>query len=53
MEVVMNVSERVIVMNEGRVISAGPPDEVRNDQAVIDAYLGTGRRPAADGEAPA
>ena len=43
MEVVMNVSERVIVMNEGRVISAGPPDEVRNDQAVIDAYLGTGR----------
>ncbi len=43
MEVVMNVSERVIVMNEGRVISAGPPDQVRNDQAVIDAYLGTGR----------
>jgi len=51
MEVVMNVSERVIVMNEGRVISAGPPDEVRNDQAVIDAYLGTGRRPAAETEA--
>jgi neutral amino acid transport system ATP-binding protein len=40
MEVVMNHSDRVIVMAEGRVIAEGEPQEVRRDQAVIDAYLG-------------
>jgi len=40
MDVVMNHSDRVIVMAEGRVIADGEPDEVRADQAVIDAYLG-------------
>jgi branched-chain amino acid transport system ATP-binding protein len=40
MEVVMNHSDRVIVMAEGRVIADGEPHEVRSDQAVIDAYLG-------------
>jgi neutral amino acid transport system ATP-binding protein len=42
MEVVMNHSDRVIVMAEGRVIADGEPQEVRSDQAVIDAYLGSG-----------
>ncbi len=42
MEVVMNHSDRVIVMAEGRVIADGEPHEVRTDQAVIDAYLGSG-----------
>jgi branched-chain amino acid transport system ATP-binding protein len=42
MEVVMGQSDKVIVMAEGRVIVQGPPDEVRRDQRVIDAYLGGG-----------
>jgi branched-chain amino acid transport system ATP-binding protein len=42
MEVVMNHADRVIVMAQGRVIADGEPHEVRRDQAVIDAYLGSG-----------
>jgi neutral amino acid transport system ATP-binding protein len=40
MEVVMNHSDRVVVMAEGRVIAEGEPDEVRKNKRVIDAYLG-------------
>ena len=42
MDVVMGHSEKVIVMADGRVIASGAPQEIRQDQRVIDAYLGTG-----------
>jgi branched-chain amino acid transport system ATP-binding protein len=40
MDVVMRISERVIVMAAGEVIADGPPGEVRTNRRVIDAYLG-------------
>jgi branched-chain amino acid transport system ATP-binding protein len=40
MGVVMDLSDRVVVMDYGKKIGDGTPDEVRNSQEVIDAYLG-------------
>jgi neutral amino acid transport system ATP-binding protein len=40
LDFVMGASDRVIVMNNGRVIAQGRPDEVRADERVVDAYLG-------------
>jgi len=40
MRVVMDVSDRVVVLDHGMSICDGTPDEVRQNQAVIDAYLG-------------
>ena len=43
LDIVMEASDTVIVMNEGHVIASGTPAEVRGDQRVVDAYLGTAR----------
>jgi neutral amino acid transport system ATP-binding protein len=41
LDFVMRACDRVVVMNDGRVIADGTPDEVRVDERVVDAYMGT------------
>ena len=41
MGVVMDISDRVVVLDYGRLLADGTPDEVRRNPLVIDAYLGT------------
>ena len=40
MEVVFSLADRITVLYYGQVLASGPPEEIRNDQRVKDAYLG-------------
>ncbi|MDA9159438.1 ATP-binding cassette domain-containing protein, partial [Rhodobacteraceae bacterium] len=43
LELINQLSDRIMVLNEGRMIAQGSPKEIRRNKAVIEAYLGTGR----------
>jgi neutral amino acid transport system ATP-binding protein len=53
MEFVMGLCDQVTVLDSGTVVAAGPPDIVRTDRRVLDAYLGEDIEEAEDDPAPA
>src|SRR5207244_6039828 len=48
MSLVLKTCDRIEVLDHGRHLASGTPEEIRHDQAVLDAYLGVGA--GADGD---
>jgi branched-chain amino acid transport system ATP-binding protein len=46
MPMVMRVSDRIVVLNYGRIIAEGPPAAIQKNPDVIRAYLGEGKKRA-------
>lgn len=42
MQLMMRLATRVMVLNEGKLLAVGRPDEIQNDPRVVEAYLGAG-----------
>jgi len=40
MDVVMTISDHIVVLSQGCVLAQGPPNEIRENQKVQEAYLG-------------
>jgi branched-chain amino acid transport system ATP-binding protein len=40
MDLIMENCEHVIVMHQGKLLAEGPPEDIRNNEQVIEAYLG-------------
>ncbi len=50
MRFAMNLCERIVVLNQGRVLAEGTPDKIQNNPAVIEAYLGHSGRVGGENE---
>jgi branched-chain amino acid transport system ATP-binding protein len=44
MEVVFSISDRIVVFNQGSILADGKPEEIRQNEKVVEAYLGKGSR---------